>query len=159
MSSSEQVTILLAEDDAGHARLVERNLRRAGISNPIVRVADGAAALDFIQGRGEFEGQATPRNLLILLDLNMPVMDGYAVLDALKSQAATRSTPVIVLTTTDTPEEVQRCYDLGCNVFVTKPVRFEAFADAVRRIGLLLGVMAVPPSTATPSTPFFAGGV
>ena len=142
--SPAEVVILLAEDEDAHARLVERNLRRAGVRNEIVHVSNGRAAMDFLQGDTGGVDPRQSRQLLVLLDLNMPVMDGYEVLAALKGDGATRRIPVIVLTTTDVPEDVQRCYDLGCNVFITKPVEFDAFAEAVRRVGLLLSVMAVP---------------
>ncbi len=142
--NSQTMTILLAEDDLGHARLVERNLRRGGIHNEIVHAADGRIALDFVQGAGQFAGAPRPSQLLVLLDLNMPVLDGFEVLEMLKNDPATRRVPVIVLTTTDVPEDVDRCYRLGCNVFITKPVEYDAFIEAVRRLGLLLPVMAVP---------------
>lgn len=144
MTQPTEVTIVLAEDEPAHARLVERNLRRAGVGNPLVHATDGRAALDLVRHHARGDDRVRPGQLLVLLDLNMPVMDGYEVLAALKTDAATRRIPVIVLTTTDVPEDVQRCYDLGCNVFITKPVEFEAFAEAVRRVGLLLSVMAVP---------------
>ncbi len=142
-------TILLAEDDPGHARLVERNLRRGGIGNEIVHVTDGRAALDFVRGTGQYANTKRPDRVLVLLDLNMPVMDGFGVLDALKNDPSTQRIPVIVLTTTDVPEDVDRCYELGCNTFITKPVEYEAFTDAVRRLGSLVSVMAIPSNPGT----------
>ena len=138
------VTIVLAEDDPGHARLVERNLRRAGINNEIVNVGNGQAAMDYVLAYAQSARGTMHRQLLMLLDLNMPIMDGYEVLATLKGNPATQRIPVIVLTTTDVPEDVARCYDLGCNVFITKPVEFNAFAESVRRVGLLLSVIAIP---------------
>jgi CheY-like chemotaxis protein len=82
--------------------------------------------------------------MLVMLDLNMPVLDGYQVLQRMKSDERTRRIPVVILTTTDDAREVQRCYDLGCNVYITKPVDYEQFAEAIRKIGLFLSVVTVP---------------
>jgi CheY-like chemotaxis protein len=80
----------------------------------------------------------------VLLDLNMPVLDGYQVLERMKADERTRRIPVVVLTTTDDPREVDRCYGLGCNVYVTKPVDYERFSEAVRKLGLFLSIVAFP---------------
>ncbi len=143
MGNFANVTILLAEDDEGHARLIEKNLRRANVTNPIVIVGNGQEALDYIFANTK-EGENGSRPLLVLLDLNMPVLDGYQVLERMKSDERTRRIPVIVLTTTDDPREVARCYQLGCNVYITKPVDYEQFAEAIRKLGLFLLVVMVP---------------
>ncbi len=139
------VTILLVEDDPGHARLIEKNVRRAGVSNAIVHVADGTSALNHLFGGGS--GPTAPAPLLVLLDLNLPDMTGIDILARIKQDDSLKRTPVIVLTTTDDKAEIQKCYDLGCNVYVTKPVDYEAFASAIRQLGLFLAVMQVPDST------------
>jgi len=139
-----EVTILLAEDDAGHARLVEKNLRRSGVSNRFVIVNDGRKALDYLFGEGEYAQKQREETLLVMLDLNMPVMDGYQVLERMKADERTRQIPVVVLTTTDDTREVARCYELGCNVYITKPVDYERFCEAVRRLGLFLSVVSIP---------------
>jgi CheY-like chemotaxis protein len=82
--------------------------------------------------------------LLVLLDLNLPGLDGYQVLARLKSDERTRQIPVIILTTTDDPREVERCYALGCNVYITKPVEYEQFSEAIRKLGLFLSVVKIP---------------
>jgi len=135
------VTIVLVEDDPGHARLIEKNIRRAGVTNTITHFASGTAALDQLMAHDS----ASPA--LVLLDLNLPDMSGTRILEALKSNAATKHIPVIVLTTTDDKVEIQKCYDLGCNVYITKPVDYEAFATAIRQLGLFLSVMKVPEPT------------
>ena len=127
MFDLQHVTILLAEDDLGHACLIEKNLRRSNIVNQIIHVSDGQQAVDFLLRQGEFEGRPHPENLLVMLDLNMPVLDGYQVLERIKNEESTKRIPIIVLTTTDDRREVTRCYDLGCNVYVTKPVDYEQF--------------------------------
>ena len=137
-------TILLVEDDDGHAKLVEINLKRAGVINPIIRANDGIDALDYVLSRGKYADQATPHILLILLDINMPRMDGVETLRQLKSDQVLKNIPVIMLTTTDDPREVERCYDLGCNIYITKPVEYERFAEAIQRLGLFLQVIAMP---------------
>lgn len=140
---TEPLIILLAEDDDGHARLVERNLQRAGITNQVIRARDGQDALDCVRRAGAHAGRpAAP--LLLLLDINMPRIDGVEVLRQIKADAQTATIPVIMLTTTDDPREVERCYQLGCSIYVTKPVEYDAFVEAVKRLGLFLQVVQVP---------------
>ena len=139
-----EVTILLAEDDPGHARLIEKNLRRGNITNEIVTVGDGQAALDYLAAKGERGPGRRPLPILVLLDLNLPVLDGYQVLQRMKADERTKRIPVVVLTTTDDPREVARCYDLGCNVYITKPVDYEQFSNAVRQLGLFLSIVTFP---------------
>lgn len=155
MSHGETVSIVLIEDDDGHATLVERNLRRAGISNCFVRFRDGQQALDYFFGPTQAQaaasaaGNAQPArenltNFVVLLDLKMPRVDGFEVLRRLKESPQTAAVPVIVLTTTDDPREIERCYELGCNVYITKPVEYDAFIEAVRRLGFFLQVVKLP---------------
>ena len=132
MGNINEVSILIVEDDAGHARLIEKNLKRAKISNRITRVENGQEALDFLLSEGKFEGIERPSPLLVLLDLNMPVMDGYQVLERMKANADTKKIPVVVLTTTDDAREVARCYQLGCSVYITKPVDIESLLSLMR---------------------------
>jgi CheY-like chemotaxis protein len=136
--------ILLAEDDEGHAYLVQTNLKRAGIANTILHVKDGQEALDYIYRRNEFASRDMGKQLLVILDINMPRVDGIEVLSQIKGNEATSTLPVIMLTTTDDPREVERCYQLGCNVYITKPVVYDDFVDAVKRLGLLLQIVQVP---------------
>jgi CheY-like chemotaxis protein len=141
---NEALEILLAEDDEGQAFLVQRNLERAGIANCITRVVDGQQALDFIFREGRFAAREIAGPLLLILDINMPRIDGIEVLTKLKADKATSMLPVIMLTTTDDPREIERCYDLGCNVYITKPVEYEDFVEAVKRLGLFLQIVQVP---------------
>ena len=144
MPSIGDVTILLAEDDPGHARLIEKNLQRANITNEIVFASDGQQALDYLFGEGDYAGQQRALPLLVLLDLNMPVIDGYQVLKRMKADDRTKRIPVIVLTTTDDLKEVSRCYDLGCNAYLTKPVDYSQFSDVIRKMSQFLAVITMP---------------
>lgn len=139
-----EVTILLVEDDPGHARLVEKNLRRSSIMNKFVVIEDGQKALDYLFGEGEYRETPAQLPMLVLLDLNLPVLDGYQVLQRIKADDRTKHIPVVVLTTTDDNREVARCYELGCNIYITKPVDYEQFSEAIRKLGLFLTVVKVP---------------
>lgn len=144
MGSVEEVVVLLVEDDPGHVRLIEKNLRRSGIMNEIVKVDDGQQAVDYLFGTGQYERSMRSPNLLVLLDLNLPVLDGYQVLRLMRRDERTRRIPVLILTTTDDAREVARCYDLGCNVYITKPVDYERFCDAICKLGLFLSIVTIP---------------
>jgi CheY-like chemotaxis protein len=141
----EALTILLAEDDEGHANLVRRNLKRSGVANEIVHVGDGQEALDYVRATGKYAKRNRSAPLLLLLDINMPRVDGIEVLRQVKQNPALDHLPVIMLTTTDDPREIARAYDLGCSVYVTKPVVYDAFVEAVSRLGLFLQIVQVPP--------------
>ena len=144
MSKMQEVTILLVEDDPGHARLIEKNLRRSNITNDIITVGNGQQALDYLFSKGEYAGSERASPLLVLLDLNLPVLDGHQVLDRMKADERSKRIPVIILTTTDDTREVSRCYNSGCNVYITKPVEYQEFADAIHKLGLFLTIVAVP---------------
>jgi len=148
--ANRELTILLAEDDLGHATLIVKNLRRAQIANPIVTVADGQAAVDYLFSSADDPAGAEAPPILVLLDLNMPVLDGYQVLRRMRADDRTRTIPVVILTSTDDPREVNRCYELGCNVYVTKPVDYGQFAEAIRKLGLFLSVVALPHRSQAP---------
>ena len=144
MPADQPVTILLVEDDPGHARLIERNLRRAHITNEIVTLSDGQQAVDYLFKEHTYAGATHPLPLLMLLDLHLPQLDGYQVLARLKTDERTKHIPVLILTTTDEPHEIERCYALGCNVYLTKPVEYEEFAEAIRKLGLFLSIVQIP---------------
>ena len=132
----------MIEDDEGHARLIEKNIRRAGILNDLTHFTDGTSALDYLFNNPE--GPVHNGPALVLLDLNLPDMSGTDILQKIKSDEHLKRTPVVVLTTTDDKVEIDRCYDLGCNVYITQPVNYESFADAIRQLGLFLAVIQVP---------------
>jgi CheY-like chemotaxis protein len=138
------VSIVMIEDDEGHARLIERNIRRAGVSNEITSFRNGTDGLNYLLGADGSGEESAQRSMLILLDLNLPDMTGVDILARVKSNRHTRRSPVIILTTTDDEREIKRCYDLGANVYITKPVNYESFANAIQQLGLFLSVMQVP---------------
>jgi len=142
MNSELKVDIVLVEDDPGHARLIQKNLKRANIRNTIIHLSDGQEALDFFFNPTETEKPG--RAILVLLDLNLPKVSGYEVLSKLKASETTKNIPVVMLTTTSDDTEIKKCYESGCNVFVTKPVDYENFAKAIERLGLFLSVVQIP---------------
>src|SRR5215831_12012920 len=144
MKTNREVVILIAEDDPGHARLIEKNLTRGGLNNRIERFDNGQAVLDFLfrQGPGPHRILDTP--YLLLLDIRMPQVDGLEVLRKVKQDSELRKIPVIMLTTTDDPREVERCHVIGCASYVVKPVNYEKFAEAVKNLGLYISLVEVP---------------
>lgn len=136
------VIILMAEDDEGHARLVQERFTSVGVSNPLIRFRDGKETWDFLSGTGT-PCLAPDKAYLLLLDIRMPGMDGIEVLRRVKGDPRLKNIPVIMLTTTDDPREIDLCYELGCNNYLTKPVEFEKFAEVIKRLGLFLMVIKV----------------
>lgn len=136
--------ILIAEDDEGHFELIKRSLQRAGVCNQILRFADGQETLDFLFVRGDGPKRESDKEYLLLLDIRMPKIDGVEVLEEVKNDPELKKIPVIMLTTTDDPRTVDRCHKLGCSVYIVKPVEYQDFADAVRKVGLLLSVVEIP---------------
>lgn len=144
MNNARPVTIIMIEDDEGHARLIEKNIRRAGVANEIVPFLNGTDALAYLMGPDGSGAVNKGRQLLVLLDLNLPDMTGIDILEKVKGNEHTKRSPVVVLTTTDDQTEIQRCYDLGANVYITKPVDYDGFANAIRQLGLFFSVMQIP---------------
>ncbi|RYD24344.1 MAG: response regulator [Verrucomicrobiaceae bacterium] len=143
MSAHSEVVILVADDDEGHVRLIEKNLRRAALVNRIERFEDGQEVLDYLFCRSSrHREKGTP--YLLLLDIRMPKVDGLEVLRQLKHDMELRKIPVIMLTTTDDPQEVERCYLLGCSNYIVKPVDYERYAAAVNKLGNFITLLQVP---------------
>lgn len=132
------LTILIAEDDDGHADLILEGLRDVGVSNEITRFSNGLDVWNFLNNQ-----TFADNNFLLLLDINMPKMDGVEVLKKIKAHELLKTIPVIMLTTTDDPKEVEACYQYGCNLYITKPIDFMKFAETLRRIGLLIQIVKV----------------
>ena len=138
------VVILIADDDAGHARLIEKNLQRAGLTNTVQRFEDGQQILDFLFRRGAGPHRIPDTPYLLLLDIRMPKLDGVDVLRQIKADPELRKIPVSMLTTTDDPREVERCHALNCSNYLVKPVDYEKFAEAIKQLGLFITLVQVP---------------
>ncbi len=145
MQDHKTVTILLVEDDDGHARLLEKNLRRGGVLNRLVRVCDGQEALDYVSRTGQYQdATAYPLPGIVLLDVRMPRLDGFEVLAQMKNNPGLLKIPIIMLTSTDNQKEINRAYELGANGYVVKPVGVEAFIDRVVKLGMFIEVIEFP---------------
>ena len=136
--------IITAEDDVGHAELIKKNLKRAGINNKIIHFKDGEETLNFFfrKGKGPHHEPRTP--YVLLLDVRMPKVDGVEVLTQIKQDDDLKKMPIVMITTTDDPYEVEKCHALGCNNYITKPVIYEKFMEAIRHLGLFLLVVEIP---------------
>jgi CheY-like chemotaxis protein len=141
METSKQVKILIAEDDDGHAELIREALVESGINNQIVRFRNGEEVWTFLSNEAIRDIKNNDHAFLLLLDINMPRMDGVEVLRRVKENAQLKSIPVIMLTTTDDPREVEQCYKIGCNIYITKPVDFSKFTDTLSRLGLFMQIV------------------
>lgn len=141
---SQSPVILIVDDDEGHAILVRENLLAAGLNNPIEHFTDGQAVLDFFFNPNSARQHVPGQVYLVLLDVRMPKVEGTEVLRRLKADPELRKMPVVILTTTDDAREVERCHQLGCNVYIQKPVDYDKFAEAIRRLGLFITLMMLP---------------
>ncbi len=138
-----QAPVLLVEDNPGHALLIEKNLRRAGLAPSVVVLDNGKKAADYLLKQGEYAPSGHQLPPFVLLDLDLPVLSGLQVLKLMKSDERTKRIPVIMLTSTDNPREVAQCYELGCSLFVTKPVEYDRFSDVIQRLGTFLSIVKV----------------
>jgi len=139
-----EVVILIAEDDEGHASLIKKNLKRAGVSNEIHHFMDGQETLDFLMGTNGGQHRKSGTAYLLLLDIRMPKVDGVEVLRQIKGDEELCKMPVIMITTTDDPREVENCHRLGCSNYITKPIDYEKFVESIKQLGLFLMVVEVP---------------
>ena len=145
-------SIVIAEDDEGHATLVRRNLRRGGwLGDPVV-VRDGQEAIDYLYRRGDWVGRAQHEAIAILLDLNMPRLGGLEVLRQLKQDPALARLPVFILTTTDNPLELDRCYSAGASACIVKPVEAMAFSAAIQQFAQFLLTVVLPSEPPPPAS-------
>jgi CheY-like chemotaxis protein len=143
-SMNQEVIILIAEDDEGHTDLIRINLARSGITNRIIHFKDGQETVDFLFCQGKGPHRIPGDTYVLLLDIRMPKLDGTEVLEKIKADRELKKIPVVMITTTDDPREVDLCHELGCNNYITKPVEYDEFVDTVRKLGLFLTVVKVP---------------
>ena len=145
LPAKQSVTIMLVEDDDGHRLLIRENLRAGGVVNDLIEMSDGQQAIDYLTRRGQYHDRKKfPKPGLILLDIKMPKADGFTVLEKIKADPELRLIPVLMLTSTDDQLEVNRCYTLGANSYVVKPVRYEEFQERIRSLGLFLDIVRFP---------------
>ena len=141
---NEETVILITEDDDGHADLLQKNLVRANLGNSFIRFSDGRGILDFLFGEKECRERKNGSKYILLLDIQLPGMDGREVLKRIKKDGELKKIPVIMLTTTDDPREIDQCFALGCSCYITKPVGYNRFADVVDQLKRFLSVSQVP---------------
>jgi CheY-like chemotaxis protein len=134
--------ILVAEDDPGHFALVKKNLWRSCVYGDILHFKDGQEIVDFLFSRNG-KGLSPNKSYILLLDIRMPKVDGVEVLEKMKRDEELRKIPVIMLTTTDDPREVDRCYALGANLYISKPTDYNKFMDTIERLGNFLSLLSV----------------
>jgi CheY-like chemotaxis protein len=139
-----EVVILIAEDDDGHAALIRKNLQRAGIHNEIIRFRDGQEVIDFLFAEGDRPHRQHGAPYVLLLDIRMPKVDGVEVLRRIKADPELGKLPVVMLTTTDDPREIEKCHAMGCSSYITKPIDYDKFVYAIRQLGLYLLIIEVP---------------
>ncbi len=141
------VDILLVEDNQNDAELAIRELKKHNMTNNLVHATDGEEALEFIFGTGKYSG----RNInnppkLILLDIQMPKINGIEVLEKIKSDPHTKAIPVVMLTSSKEDPDIKKCYALGANSYVVKPLNFEGFAEAIKNLGFYWLLLNQPPA-------------
>jgi two-component system, response regulator len=142
-----QCPILMVDDDKDDQMLVEKALREKGVTNPVIFLSDGEAMLDYLKRKGKFSGpEASDRPCFILLDLNMPRMDGRKALLFLKSDPELKKIPVLVLSTSNAEEDIVRSYNLGANSFLIKPSDFTGLLSMAESLAnYWLSVVELPP--------------
>ena len=140
------VEILLIEDNEHDAEMTIRALKKNKITNAVIHLTNGVQALEFLFGTGEFEGRDTnEKPKVILLDLKMPKVDGIEVLQKIKANDITKMIPVVVLTSSKENPDIEKCYALGANSYIVKPVDFSGFMEAISHSGLYWVTLNQPP--------------
>ena len=153
---SQTLNVVLVEDDEGHATLVRRNLRRAGLQSDPVHLRDGQEVLDYVYRRDRWTNRSAHDSVAMILDLNMPRLGGFEVLRRLKADRALARIPVFVLTTSDNPAEIDRCYTLGASACMVKPLDYGAFGELVHRLADFLIAARLPAEPPPPHTSYGA---
>jgi len=143
MEVYKEMIIVIAEDDDGHAELIKEGLVESGVCNKFIRFSNGEDVWRYLSETAAKKVRDKSKSYLLLLDINMPKMDGVDVLMRMKSSEMLKNIPVMMLTTTTDPREVEQCYKIGCNIYITKPVDFGQFAETLKRIGLFLQIVKI----------------
>jgi CheY-like chemotaxis protein len=141
---ADTLSVIIVDDDEGHATLVRRNMKRAGLEADLIHLHDGQEVLDYLYRRGAWTARAAHEAMALVLDLNMPRLGGMAVLERLKGDEDLTRIPVFVLTTTNNPNEINQCYTLGASACLVKPVDFGKFGEMIQRFAAFLMTASMP---------------
>jgi two-component system response regulator len=148
MNTLHSVDILLVEDNPDDAELAIRELRKHNMANNLFHVEDGEEALNFLFATGNYEDRRNAARLpkVVLLDIQMPKVNGIEVLQRLRADPRTHTVPVVILTSSKESPDIRKCYDLGANSYIVKPVNFEGFAEAIKNLGFYWLLLNQAPS-------------
>lgn len=138
--NSYDIMIVMAEDDQGHASLIERNFKAAGLGKNIYHCSDGLEALEFFSDIKDHSA----RKFVLLLDIKMPRMNGIDVLKKIKEDRRLKKMPVIMFTTTDDEKDIQLCHNYGCNAYITKPMEYESFVNVISNLSNYIKILKIP---------------
>ena len=141
---TKEPVIILAEDDVGHAGLIMKSLKQAGMTNTILYFEDGDETLNFLFRRGDGPHREDGVSYILLLDIRMPMVDGFEVMRQLKQDDELREIPIIMVTTTEDPSEMEKCWKLGCSNYFVKPVGFEKLSHAMEQLGHYIQEVILP---------------
>lgn len=144
MAMNENTKIILAEDDDGHAFLIDKNLKRAGINNEIIRFINGEDLLQYLETLANSDADDSHIPYLLLLDIRMPKIDGYQVLKKIRSNRALYGMLIVMLTTTEDAQEIDNCYKAGCNFYLAKPIDYNKFKEMIFNFGNFLKHLSIP---------------
>jgi CheY-like chemotaxis protein len=144
---AQKLSVLIADDNEGHATLMLRNMKRAGLAANLVHLRDGQEVLDYMYRQSPWSNRDEHDAVAMLLDLNMPRLGGFEVLERLKGDDELTRIPVFVLTTSDNPAEIDRCYALGASACLVKPLDFGLFAEMIQRLAAFLMMAHMPGET------------
>jgi CheY-like chemotaxis protein len=141
MKDARQITILMAEDDDGHAELIREALEESGVNYPVKRFSNGLEVWNYLRDEKTQINNGMDLSFWLLLDMKMPYMDGVEVLKGVKEDPVLKKIPVVMITTTDDPREVGLCYALGCNLYITKPVDYNRFTNKFKCLGRFMQIV------------------
>ena len=142
MEYTKELVILLAEDDEGHADLIREGLQASGGCKNIIHFTNGLDVWNFVSRQGNGAVRNINKNYIVLLDLNMPILDGIETLKKIKSDEALKVIPVMMLSTNDDPQEVATCYKNGCNMYITKPVNYTKFTETLDQLSKFIQIIS-----------------
>lgn len=151
--------ILLVEDSINDVELILTSLAEYNLGNEVIVVRDGEEALDYLYRRGVYRLRREGNPVVVLLDLKLPKVDGIEVLTQLKADHSLRVVPVVVLTSSREEQDLSRCYELGTNAYVVKPIDFHEFVDVIRSLGLFWAIINEPPPGSIPPAPISSQGI